>query len=492
MTETPTSSARCESPLAGPVREQPQWVLGPKSPVTGDLAEARRAKAGPARGHPRVGASHPVTRAAATLLVGLALTTSIVLSARSTPQDQQRPVVRSGTELVQVDVVVLDENGRPVRGLTASDFTVLDRKRPQRIDAFSEINHDWNETPGLAKPPADVRADVADNSTARSERIVILVIHDLGLWKERVELVKDLARRIVNGLGPQASMAVLFSSGRGGTEVTEDRATLLKAIDTIQGQDYDMRAGDAYTPNSSFLRRTIQDVAKYLGAEETRRKAFVVLTESIAPGDNCGLFETMQPWGWTRTEIELVNMMEALRRANASLYAIDPRGRLQTPEERSRESRGANNVFRMLDPQYWSQETLKLTAEASGGFAIVDTNEFQSGLSRVIADLDNYYMLGFYPKDPTDKSWHKLEVSVNRPGMTVRHRIGYRSGVAPRLPKSKDPLVQLSAGVLPRTDLPLRLAATPVALSSKSARVAVTVEFSAPRARTAASQTPFT
>ena len=142
------------------------------------------------------------------------------------------------------------------------------------------------------------------------------------------------------------------------------------------------------------------------------------------------------------------------------------------------------------------QESLKLTAEASGGFAIVDTNEFQSGLSRVIADLDNYYMLGFYPEDPTDKSWHKLEVSVNRLGMTVRHRIGYRSGVAPRLPKNKDPLVQLSAGVLPRTDLPLRLAATPVALSSKSARVAVTVEFSAPRAalrgRTAASPTPFT
>ena len=173
MTENPTSSARCESPLAGPVREQPQWVLGPKSPVTGDLAEARRAKAGPARGHPRVGASHPVTRAAATLLVGLALTTSIVLSARTTPQDQQRPVVRSGTELVQVDVVVLDENGRPVRGLTARDFTVLDRKRPQRIDAFSEINHDWNESAGLPKPPAEVRADVADNSTARSERIVI-------------------------------------------------------------------------------------------------------------------------------------------------------------------------------------------------------------------------------------------------------------------------------------------------------------------------------
>ena len=34
----------------------------------------------------------------------------------------------------------------------------------------------------------------------------------------------------------------------------------------------------------------------------------------------------------------------------------------------------------MSDPLYLSQEGLKLTAEASGGFAVVDTNDFSAGL----------------------------------------------------------------------------------------------------------------
>jgi VWFA-related protein len=425
---------------------------------------------------------------AVTLLVGLALTTSIVLSARTTPQDPQRPVVRSGTELVQVDVVVLDEGGVPVRGLTASDFTLLDRKRRQRIDAFSEINHEWNVAPG-PKPPADVRADVADNSTSKSERIVILLIHDLGLWKERVDLAKDLARRVVEDLGPESSMAVLFSSGRGGTEITEDRATLLKAIDGLRGQYWEMRAGPDGV-NRAYFQRTIQDIARYLGVEETRRKALVVITEGGIP-DALGLFDRMQPRpeadpihspkAPSAEDIALITMMEALRKANAVMYAVDPRGRVETSAERFRENRGGP-VLKMLDPVYRSQEGFRLASEASGGFAVTNTNDFGAGLQRILFDLDHYYMLGFYPDAETDRKWHPLEVSVNRPGMTVRHRVGYRPGAPVRTapPKNKDPLVQLSAGILPRTDLPLRLVATPVALSAKSARVAVTVEVRAP------------
>jgi hypothetical protein len=176
----------------------------------------------------------------------------------------------------------------------------------------------------------------------------------------------------------------------------------------------------------------------------------------------------------------LLDMLEALRRANAALYAIDPRGRLQTPEERNRESRGASDGLRMFDPLYLSQEGLRLTAEASGGFAVVDTNDFDAGLNRIISDLDNYYLLGFYPVASADRKWHELEVTVNRPGVTVRHRKGYRLGDAPAPPKNKDPLVALSAGVLPRTALPLRMFATPVAVSGKSARVAVALEVRAP------------
>ena len=49
-----------------------------------------------------------------------------VLALAWTIQDQ-RPAFRTGVELIQLDVAVLDDQRVPVRGLTAADFTVLEK-----------------------------------------------------------------------------------------------------------------------------------------------------------------------------------------------------------------------------------------------------------------------------------------------------------------------------------------------------------------------------
>jgi hypothetical protein len=52
---------------------------------------------------------------------------------------QQEPVFRSGTRLVQVNVVVREKNA-PVTGLTKDDFTLLEDARPRSIATFSVIS----------------------------------------------------------------------------------------------------------------------------------------------------------------------------------------------------------------------------------------------------------------------------------------------------------------------------------------------------------------
>lgn len=47
--------------------------------------------------------------------------------------DRQAPTFRSRTDLVQLDISVLDKDRRPVRGLTAADFTVLEDGKPQSV-----------------------------------------------------------------------------------------------------------------------------------------------------------------------------------------------------------------------------------------------------------------------------------------------------------------------------------------------------------------------
>src|SRR5260370_42357437 len=51
-------------------------------------------------------------------------------------QRQDEPV-RIGINLVTLDVAVTDKHRRPVRNLTAKDFTVIENDAPQKIESFS-------------------------------------------------------------------------------------------------------------------------------------------------------------------------------------------------------------------------------------------------------------------------------------------------------------------------------------------------------------------
>src|ERR1700733_1957948 len=49
---------------------------------------------------------------------------------------QDQPVIRVGTRLVEVDVVVRDKKG-PVADLIKDDFSLFDQGKPQRIAVFN-------------------------------------------------------------------------------------------------------------------------------------------------------------------------------------------------------------------------------------------------------------------------------------------------------------------------------------------------------------------
>src|SRR5437773_2536863 len=53
---------------------------------------------------------------------------------------QAPPIFRSGIDLVEVDVSVLDKDRFPVRDLTALDFTVLEDGKPRPIVTFTPVD----------------------------------------------------------------------------------------------------------------------------------------------------------------------------------------------------------------------------------------------------------------------------------------------------------------------------------------------------------------
>ena len=62
----------------------------------------------------------------------------VAVAAAQEPRDV--PTFASKVDLVTVDAVVQDGKGRPVRGLTADDFTLLEDGKPQTIASFEAFD----------------------------------------------------------------------------------------------------------------------------------------------------------------------------------------------------------------------------------------------------------------------------------------------------------------------------------------------------------------
>jgi VWFA-related protein len=107
-----------------------------------------------------------------------------------------------------------------------------------------------------------------------------------------------------------------------------------------------------------------------------------------------------------------ITMMQAANRANVSFYPVDP-GRLFSGQQTLDGNRALETMISITD-----------------GLRISETALFESGLRRIVDDLSNYYLLGYYSPAKVDGRFHKITVRVKRPGIKVRARAGYLAAKA--------------------------------------------------------------
>src|ERR1051325_145421 len=153
------------------------------------------------------------------------------------PQDD---VLRVTTNLVQVDAVVTDKEGRHVTDLSPEDFEISEDKHKQQITNFSyvalgppvTVSQPTGATTaksGAPVAPAPLRAE-------QVHRTIALVVDDLGLSFESIVSVRDALKKFVNEqMQPNDLVAVLRTSKGIGSlqQFTSDKRQLLPAIDNI-------------------------------------------------------------------------------------------------------------------------------------------------------------------------------------------------------------------------------------------------------------------
>lgn len=415
--------------------------------------------------------------------------------ARQVPPAQQPPPVpqfRTSVDLVHLDVSVLDKNRRPVRGLTAADFTVLENGKLQLVSAFSAV-----DLPGPEPAPApwvrDIAPDVRSNANVQQRRLFVLAIDDATIENNpfAIKSVKAIGHSVVDRLGPSDLVSVVFTAdNRNAQDFTADRARLLTAIDSFNGGARGMGTpgqpggmDDMWFLNSvNVLERAVD----YLSDVPERRKSIIYIGQGL-PFDvgtaaaPVNATPTQTPGAVSasalqmRIKDQLNEIFERAQRANVTVYTVDACGqRVPQPPV------PPPTCVPGLELDY-----LINVAAATGGHPVVNSSDFEPGLTAVFQENSSYYLLGYQSADPTkDGKFRRVEVKVNRPDVDVRTRSGYdapREESPDRPRATPSPLMKALAGVVPWSDLPMQVTAAPFAVAGQpDASVVIAVGFSQP------------
>jgi VWFA-related protein len=386
------------------------------------------------------------------------------------PLPQEKPTFRVQVDLVTNDIVVRDDKGNFVSDLKRDEFEIYEDGVKQDISSMTvvtggKVNNLLAPPPppppeGIILPPVKPRNDV-------SGRIFLFFVDDLHLQFHNTGRVRELFKRISKELVHDGDMFGIVSSGPSSIaiDMTYDRTRLDEAIKKIAGNELkptDIINGPSGAEGPSEVRyrahvafSTVNDLLDNLEKVHNRRKALVYVSDGYdfnpfqdarlgnmdpnspfaqnefarsqnqisaqnaqANGTTAGpdpmMQQQQQSEEFADADLarELGDLTRSANRANVTVYTIDPRGLV-----------GMGDIDEQVDPSQWqdyvrkSQDSLRVLAEETGGIAVVNQNDFGKALKRIDAETSDYYVLGYYSKNPdATKRRRNIEVKVARAG----------------------------------------------------------------------------
>jgi hypothetical protein len=293
------------------------------------------------------------------------LVSATVLLAASVVAAQKATIVPS-VDLVELDVSVTDDKGRPIVGLGTNDFTVLEDGRSVEITTFDEI------------APDRVTAEEA----ARS---LLILLDDVAVPPSASPVIQAVARAIVASASRRDELAVVRLNNRsdqpfGDRRLAETRINEYRAgaVPYVEGMTLD-----------DTLRR-MGDLSRQLESAEPRRKILVCVGSPVV----CNIAEPARvtpPLLWS----SWVMMMTAAAQANVSVYTIVP-ARIGL--------RGGG------------------IADYTGGEVFATNYDVGPAIDRILQHANHYYLLGYWPPEGKARELHSIEVKVARRGARIKSR----------------------------------------------------------------------
>jgi VWFA-related protein len=327
---------------------------------------------------------------------------------QNNPALVQRPARTLRTNRIQLNVVVTDQKGVPVSGLTQQDFTLLDDKHPRTIVSF----HAYDASTQKPAPPVQVIL-LLD--------MVNIDFHDVAYARQ--QLGKFLAE---NG-GHLAQPVSLFLLTNHGVSIQPEPS-----------MDGNAEAGALNEVDSEL--RTITQSAGVYGAIERfqlslRSFSSIVQMEAAKPGRK--LLVWIGP-GWpmlsgmgfsepsTKEQEQNFNLIVAfstqLRESQISLYNVQG----GEPDAYSQYYRSFLKGVQSPRQEDNADLDVKVLATQSGGLSLGPANDLAEQIDKCVRDASAFYTIAFDPP-PAEKpdEYHDLKIEIDKPHLTARTTTGY-------------------------------------------------------------------
>jgi VWFA-related protein len=398
--------------------------------------------------------------------------------------------LKVNTNIVLTNVVVRDKKtGDVVKGLKASDFTITEDKKPQKIASFDYENVDVAAT--LAeKKTAGGKASVADllerNFAAspdalRDHRLIVLFFDLSSMQDEDIDRAVDAAKNYVDKQMAPADLVALVSMSTGlsmDQDFTSDKAALLKVLAKYNGSDT-----TGFANGSTGSTDGTSDDTSAFSADDSEYNSLNTDRELMAIRAIARSLERVDQrksmlyfsGGLTRNGIENQASLRAATneaaKANMAIYSVDTRGLQALPPvgDASKGSLRGNSAYSgaaataQLNANFASQETLGTLAADTGGKFFGDSNDFGPAFQQVQHDTEAYYILGFHSTNTArDGSFRHLTVKIDRADVKIEYRPGYYAPADFQHQKNEDRELALTEQMrsdLPATDVALYLQA---------------------------------
>jgi VWFA-related protein len=381
----------------------------------------------------------------------------------------ETPVFRTTTRLVEFSLVALDRNGNPVTDLKREEVEVQEKGKRREI-AFFRFD-------GAAEPeirttplPAGLYSNRPEYTGGPPRNITAVVIDTLNTPSGDQMWMRAQVVRFLKKLSPRTRVALYHLGTR--LKVLHDftdsaeslRARLEKSGLEVQPQaaaDIDSAVQEAEQlirmfPDDPSLVEMLKnqiEIEQLYNAQVRQRqreatlRAMDILAEHLAgiPGRKnlvwigggismltiTGAMGFGVHGGVQSHEQEVRGASQRLAQRNIALYVVDSRGlgskqSAATGPPAPLPGRGRFEQQQQADTTSADPLPAAFTmASVTGGRVIQNTNDPADGMRQAEKDVAGAYTLGFYAAEDPDGKWHGLKVRIRRPGVRVVHREGF-------------------------------------------------------------------